>query len=54
MILIIAGSILLLMEIALMILYYRVGHEPNFYEYMEVIVIVCLTVLTIFIGVNME
>lgn len=54
MILIIAGSIILSMEIALVIFYYRVGHEPTFYEYMDVIVTVCLALLTIFIGVNMK
>lgn len=61
MILIIAGSIILsmeiafvILEIALVIFYYRVGHEPTFYEYMDVIVTVCLALLTIFIGVNMK
>lgn len=54
MILIITGSVLLLMEIIIVILSYRAGHEPTFYEYMDVIVTVCLALLTIFVGVNMK
>ena len=52
MMLIIAGSILLLMGIVLVILYYKEGHESTFYEYMDAIIIVYLAVVTIFLGVN--
>lgn len=54
MILIIAGSIVLSLEIALVVFYYRVGYEPTFYEYMNTIVNVCLALLVIFIGVNVK
>ena len=52
MMLIITGSILLLMGIVLVIFYYKEGHEPTFYEYMDTIVIIYLAVVTIFLGVN--
>lgn len=52
MILIIAGSIVLSLEVALVVFYYRVGYEPTFYEYMDAIITVCLALLVIFIGVN--
>ena len=54
MILIIASSVVLSLEIALVVFYYRVGYEPTFYEYMNTIVNVCLALLVIFIGVNVK
>lgn len=54
MILIIAGSIVLSLEIALVVFYYRVGYKPTFYEYMDIIVTVCLALLAIFVGVTVK
>lgn len=52
--LILAGSILIVVEILVVFIYYWTGREPNVWEYLDAVVSIALAVLTIFLGANMS
>lgn len=52
--LILAGSTLIVAEVLITFIYYWAGHEPTFWEYIDVLVSIALGVCTIFLGANMS